>query len=147
LKPFEAESVLTAQGGVYMNLKTGALILLVAVLLAGSASAHHNMSALFDFNDRVTLNGTLTKVDWRNPHIYLFVDAKSGGDQPKAWSIEGPPPSFFRTRDVNKSDFEQAIGKMVTAEASRARDGSQSGLLRVITLPDGKVVSACPQNC
>jgi Family of unknown function (DUF6152) len=130
-----------------MNPRTTALILLVAVLLAGSASAHHNMSALFDFNDRVTLNGTLTKVDWRNPHIYLFVDAKSGSDQPKAWSIEGPPPAFFRTRDVNKSDFEQAIGKMVMAEASRARDGSQSGLLRVITLPDGKVVSACPQNC
>ena len=130
-----------------MNPRTTALILLVAGLLAASASAHHNMSALFDFNDRVTLNGTLTKVDWRNPHIYLFVDAKSGADQPKAWSIEGPPPSFFRTRDVNKSDFEQAIGKMVTAEASRARDGSQSGLLRVITLPDGKVVSACPQNC
>ena len=129
-----------------MSLRTAAFAVLAA-LIAGSAWAHHNMSALFDFNDRVTLNGTLTKVDWRNPHIYLFVDAKTGGDPPKAWSIEGPPPSFFRTRDVNKADFEQAIGKMVTAEASRARDGSQSGLLRVITLPDGKVVSACPQNC
>jgi hypothetical protein len=130
-----------------MSHKRSALIVLAAVLMAGSAWAHHNMSALFDFNDRVTLNGTLTKVDWRNPHIYLFVDAKRDGSQPQAWSIEGPPPGFFRTRDVTKSDFEQAIGKAVTAEASRARDGSQSGLLRVITLPDGKIVSACPQNC
>jgi hypothetical protein len=65
----------------------------------------------------------------------------------QTWSIEGPPPSFFRLRDINKSDVETALGKTVKAEASRARDGSRSGLLRVMTLPDGKVVSACPQNC
>ena len=127
--------------------RTGAFIALAAILLASSAWAHHNMSALFDFNDRVTLTGTLTKVDWRNPHIELIVDAKSGGNEEQTWSIEGPPPGFFRTRDVNKSDIEKALGKTVTAEASRARDGSRSGLLRIVTLPDGKVVSACPQNC
>jgi Family of unknown function (DUF6152) len=128
-----------------MKFRTAALAALVA-LLAGSAWAHHNMSALFDFNDRVTLNGKLTKMDWRNPHIYVSVDAKMG-DQVEEWSVEGPPPNFFRTRDINKTDIEQAIGKMVTAEVSRARNGSKSGLLRTLTLPDGKVVSACPQNC
>ena len=50
-------------------------------------------------------------------------------------------------RTVTKTDIEAAIGKTVTAEASRARDGSRAGLLRVMTLPQGKVVSACPQNC
>jgi hypothetical protein len=128
-----------------MSFRRGVFIV-AALLAAGSASAHHNMSALFDFNDRVTLTGTLTKIDWRNPHIELIVDAKSD-DQVQTWSIEGPPPSFFRLRDINKSDVETALGKTVKAEASRARDGSRSGLLRVITLPDGKVVSACPQNC
>ena len=127
--------------------RTGAFVALAAILLAGSAWAHHNMSALFDFNDRVTLTGTLTKVDWRNPHIELVVDTKSRGDQVETWSLEGPPPGFFRARDVNKSDVATALGKTVTAEASRAIDGSRSGLLRIITLPDGKVVSACPQNC
>ena len=95
-----------------MRLSTSAFVVAAVTLLAGSARAHHNMSALFDFNDRVTVSGTLTRRDWRNPHIYVFVD-----------------------------------GKTVTAEVSRARDGSSSGLLRVMTLPDGKVVSACPQNC
>ena len=90
--------------------------------------------------------GTLTKVDWRNPHIELGVDMKSG-EQVQSWSLEGPPPSFFRARDINRSDVEAALGKTVTAEASRARDGSRWGLLRIMTLPDGKVVSACPQNC
>jgi hypothetical protein len=128
-----------------MRFRTAALVLLAAVM-AGSAWAHHNMSALFDFNDRVTLSGTLTKMDWRNPHIYVFVDAKRG-DQVESWSVEGPPPNFFRTRDINREDIANAIGKTVTAEVSRARDGSRSGLLRTMMLPDGTVVSACPQNC
>src|SRR6266566_852037 len=128
------------------RIRIGVFVALAAVLQAGSVWSHHNMSALFDFNDRVTLSGTLTKVDWRNPHIELGVDMKNG-DQVQSWSLEGPPPSFFRARDINRSDVEAALGKTVTAEASRARDGSRSGLLRVMTLPDGKVVSACPQNC
>jgi len=130
-----------------MSFRTGAFIALGTLLVAGSAGAHHNMSALYDFNDRVTFSGTLTKMDWRNPHIELVVDTKNGGAQVETWSLEGPPPGFFRARDVNKSDIEAAIGKTVTAEASRARDGSHAGLLRVMTLPQGKVVSACPQNC
>ena len=129
-----------------MSYRSSAFIALGVMLLAGAAWAHHNMSALFDFNNRVTLSGTLSKYDWRNPHIELIVDAKDG-EQVLSWSLEGPSPSFFRNRDVSKGDFEGALGKKVTAEASRARDGSRWGLLRTITLPDGKVVSACPQNC
>ena len=116
------------------------------LLLAGSVSAHHNMSAIFDFNNRVTFTGTLAKFDWRNPHIELVVDVKEG-QRVQTWRIEGPAPGFFRDRDVSKADFESAFGKVVTFEASRARDGSTWGLLRTMTLPGGKLVSACPQNC
>ena len=120
----------------------------LAVVVGGSASAHHSMSALFDFNQRVTRSGTLTQLDWRNPHIYLMVDAKSDRGLVETWRFEGPTPTFFRRRDdVGKSDFENAIGGTVTVEASRARDGSLSGLIRMVILPDGKVVSLCPQNC
>ncbi len=129
-----------------MNSRVAAA-LLFGVYLAGSAWSHHNMTALFDLNDRVTLTGTFTKLDWRNPHIYLAVEVKNASGQMETWDIEGPSPSFFRTRDVSKTDFESALGKTVTAEASRARDHSLSGLIRTITLPGGKVVSACPQNC
>ena len=132
-----------------MRLSTCASVVAAVTLLGGAAGAHHNMSALFDFNDRVTVSGTLTKVDWRNPHIYVFVDGKTTPSQAatEAWSIEGPPPSFFRAREINRTDIEGAIGKAVTAELSRARDGTSAGLLRMMTLPDGKVISACPQNC
>src|SRR5690348_1250325 len=101
--------------------------LVFAVLLAGltasTAFAHHNMSASFDFNQRFTQTGTLSRVDWRNPHIYLSVDVTNDQGQMETWSFEGPPPSFFRIREIGKSDFENSINKSITVEASRARDG------------------------
>ena len=132
-----------------MQFRSRVILALALMLPAGSAWAHHNMSALFDFNDRVTVAGTLTRLDWRNPHIYVFVDGKTsaGQGQPESWSIEGPSPVFFRQQNINRTDVEASIGKTVTAEVSRARDGSNAGLLRILTMPDGKVVSACPQNC
>jgi len=119
----------------------------LVMLLANEAIAHHNMTALFDFNDRVDLSGTLTKIDWRNPHIYMTVEVKGADGKVETWVIEGPAPSFFRIRDFGKADFEQSISKTVKVELSRARDKSKSGLIRTLTFPNGKVVSACPQNC
>ena len=124
-----------------------ALSVCFALTLAASAAAHHNMSALFDFSQRFTSTGTLTKVDWRNPHIYVFVDVKNDKGQVETWSFEGPSPGFFRQREVGKENFESSMQKSIKVEASRARDGSHSGLIREITLADGKLVSACPQNC
>jgi hypothetical protein len=125
------------------------LLALVLAMLAteGMAVAHHNMTAMFDFNDRVSLTGTLTKVDWRNPHTYMTVEVKGANGGMETWLIEGPAPSFFRIRDFGKADFEGSIGKTVKVELSRARDKSRSGLIRTFALPSGKVISACPQNC
>ena len=119
----------------------------LAVLVSGSAWAHHNMSAAFDFNQRFTETGTLTQLDWRNPHIYVSVEVTSEEGQVATWQFEGPSPGSFRARAIDKSDFVNSIGQTVTVEASRARDGSLSGLIRQITLADGTVVPLCPQNC
>ena len=127
--------------------KISIFIALGLVLTSNTAWPHHNMTALYDLNDRVVFTGTFTKLDLRNPHIQFFVESKNTQGQMESWAVEGPPPSFFRTRDIGKEDFEGANGKTVTVEVSRARDHSTSGLLRVLNLPDGKVVSACPQNC
>jgi hypothetical protein len=149
------------RGGVKVwAVRTSAIVLAAAIALgvllaAGAAWAHHNMAAAFDFNQRFTVTGALAKIDWRNPHIQLSVDVKSDQGQVETWVFEGPDPGFFRRRNVisisktqvNKIHFENAINKTVTTEASRARDGSRSGLIRMITLPDGTVVSLCPQNC
>lgn len=119
----------------------------LAVICSVPVWAHHNMSATFDFNQRFTATGALTELDWRNPHIFMFVDIQNETGDIERWSFEGPPPGFFRNRDFSRTDFESSIGKDVTVEASRARNGSMSGLIRQVTLSDGRVVSACPQNC
>ena len=130
-----------------MKYRISAVITLGVMLAAGAAWAHHNMSALFDFNQRFTRTGPLTKSDWRNPHILLSVDATSDQGQVETWVFEGPAPNVFRNLNVGKVDFENAVGKAVKVEASRARDGSLKGLMRIITMPDGKAVTLCPQNC
>ena len=130
-----------------MTSRMSCFVIVWAALLCGAASAHHNMSAVYDFNDRVTLTGVLTKVDWRNPHIELVIDAKRESGEVESWKGEGPAPIFFKSRDTDKSEFDKSLGKSMTIEVSRARDGSHSGLLRNITMPDGKMISLCPQNC
>jgi hypothetical protein len=130
-----------------MGRKTGLVIGLAALSVAATASAHHNMSASFNFDDRLTVTGPLMRVSWTNPHTYLSVESKSGDTAGQTWSMEGPSPNYFRSHDINRSEFDTAIGKEVTAELSRARDGSKTGLIRTITMPGGKVISLCPQNC
>ena len=66
---------------------------LAAVVFVSTAWAHHNMTAIYNLSDVVKVNGTLTKVDWRNPHIELDVEMKNG-TQVQTWALEGPPPSF-----------------------------------------------------
>ncbi len=127
--------------------KSMAVSFALVFIVVGPGWAHHNMSVAFDINKRFTQTGTLTELDWRNPHIYLSVDVKSEQGQIESWLFEGPAPYVFFARDVGKSDFESSLGKTVTVEASRARDGSLSGLIREITLADGTVISLCPQHC
>jgi hypothetical protein len=130
-----------------MIFRITSLALLVLLLPVNPVSAHHNMSAVFDFNDRVTLTGTLTGLDWRNPHVELMVDAKRENGSLEKWKGEGPNPAFFRNRDIDKSSFEKTIGEKIIIEVSRARDGSNWGLLRSVTMPDGKIIPLCPDNC
>ncbi len=124
-----------------------AAAILLAVPFAIDALAHHNMTAMFDLNDRVTVTGTLTTLDWRNPHIYLNVAVTSTGGAMENWRAEGPSPTWFRIRDIGKDDIASNVGKSLSLELSRARDKSPTGLIRTMTLLNGRVVSACPQNC
>src|SRR5262245_37811839 len=109
-----------------MRIRPGTVALALTLALSVgivSAVAHHNMSALFDFNQRFTRTGILVRTDWRNPHILLSLEVKNDQGQTETWSFEGPSPTVFRNMSAGKDDFITAIGKTVTIEASRARDG------------------------
>ncbi len=106
-------------------------------LAAGSLSAHHSPSAEFDMSKRFILAGTLTKVDWINPHIVVNIDAKGDGGKVESWRFESNPPSWFRRVGVSRSEIARGIGQMVTVEAVRAKDGSLYGYMQKLTLADG----------
>jgi hypothetical protein len=116
---------------------SSAFIVLALLIAAGSLWAHHSPSAIFDMSKRVTLTGTLTKVDWVNPHIVVAMEAKGAGGKVELWGFESNPPSWFRRVGVARSDFAKAIGQTVTVECVRAKDGSLYGYLQKIKLPDG----------
>jgi len=85
-----------------MSYRIGAFFVLATIFLAGSASAHHNMSGVYDFNDRVTLTGTLTKFDWRNPHMELVIDAKRTRGKSKRGKAKGRRRCFSKARILRR---------------------------------------------
>lgn len=114
-------------------------ILIVIVLLSASpqVSAHHSPSAIFDMSNKFVLTGTLTKVDWFNPHIVVYLDAKKDDGSVENWKFESNPPSWFRRVALARDDFAKAIGQTVTVEGVRAKAGGLYGYLLKITFPDG----------
>lgn len=109
----------------------------LVILLPGPLWAHHSGRVVFDFSKALTLTGTLTKVDWRNPHIEISLEAKSDHGQVEIWVMEIAGPKWFRDRNVSRDEFETAIGQIVTVEGSCARDGSRYGHVDKITFQDG----------
>jgi hypothetical protein len=104
------------------------LILLALLVGAESLWTHHSPSASFDVTKKLTLSGTLTQVEWVNPHIVVFMEAKRNDGSVEMWKFESNPPSWFRRVSVSRANFAKAIGQPVTIEGVRARDGSAYGV-------------------
>ena len=128
-----------------MRYRIGSAVAVVAVVLQlAVVSAHHGFGIVFDASSRSILTGTLTRVDWRNPHIALSLDAKTDRGQVEVWKIEGAAPAFFARNGISKTAFQEAIDQRVTVEVHRAKDGSLLGSLRKITFPNGTSVTSDP---
>src|SRR4051812_18364536 len=106
-----------------------------AVLLAMrmAALAHHSVSAEFDADKRFSLKGTLTKVDWVNPHIVVQIDVKQNDGAVRNWRFESNPPGWFRRVGVTRATFAKGLGQPVAVEANPAKDGLAYGYLVKIT--------------
>ena len=116
---------------------SAAAVILFATLAATSLQAHHSPSAIFDMTKHISVTGTLTRVDWINPHIVLAVDAKDAGGKAEQWTFQSNPPSWYKSVGLARADFAKAIGQQITVEAVKARDGSLYGYMDKIKLPDG----------
>lgn len=102
-----------------------------------SLSAHHSPSAIFVMGKRIAVTGTLTKIDWINPHIVVAMEARTDGGKVDHWTFESNPPSWYRGVGLARADFAKAVGQTVTVEAVRARDGTPFGYMQKIRFPDG----------
>jgi hypothetical protein len=110
---------------------------LAALIFAGTLWAHHSTSAVFDESKRVIYTGTLTKVDWINPHIVLEMTVTSGDAKGESWKLESHPPSWYRRVGVGKADFADGIGQPITVEGWPSRDGSKYLYMLKVKFPDG----------
>ena len=113
------------------------LVALIILLATVSLRAHHSPSAIFDMSKQFTMAGTLTKIDWINPHIVVYIDGKAEDGKAESWVFESNPPAWFRRVGVGRADFAKAIGQAVKIEGVVAKNGSLYGYLQKITFADG----------
>jgi len=123
-----------------MTTKVFALLAGLAVAMVQPASAHHSFAAEFDANKPVTLQGSVTKLEWQNPHIWVYLDVKDDQGNPQRWQCEGGPPNTLTRNGWSVNSLK--VGDQLTIDGVLAKDGSKTCNARVVKLPDGRSVFA-----
>lgn len=119
-----------------------ALPLIAACLVAAAvpALAHHSFAAEYDNNKPLTLTGTVTKVEWMNPHARFYIDVKDQAGKVTNWEFELGSPNGLMRRGWTRNSLKE--GDVVTVAGYHAKDGSNLGNARTVNLSDGRKVFA-----
>jgi hypothetical protein len=122
-----------------MRTKLAVAIAIVGTLLTGamvSLRAHHAFAAEFDANKPVRFEGTVTKMQWLNPHVWLHMDVRLPDGKVESWAFEAGTPNVLFRRGFTKNSL--LPGTKIVIDGYRAKDGSRRANGRDITFPDGK---------
>ena len=123
-----------------MKIRLGLIVAAALLVAAAPVFAHHSFAAEFDVNKPIALTGSVTKLDWINPHARLFIDVKGSDGNVVNWDIELGPPAMLMRSGWTKNSLE--AGDVITVSGSRAKEGSNLANARSVTLADGTKVFA-----
>ncbi len=125
------------------NFKLATTSAILSLLVAAiPVLAHHSVQAQFDLNKPVTVTGVVTKVEWINPHSYLYLDVKDNNGNVKHWAFEMAGPGALRKAGLSRADRGGLKGgDTVTVNGVLSKDGSDSALIKDVKLPDGRVLT------
>jgi hypothetical protein len=120
------------------------LALAVVASAINPVAAHHSFTAEYDIDAPATMRGRITKVEWTNPHVFFYLDARNADASVTSWALEFGAPNALYRRGWRRDSVK--VGDLVTVEVVPARNNSRKAFLRLITLPDGHRYGQLPDG-
>jgi hypothetical protein len=114
------------------------------LVAAAPGWAHHSFATEYDGKKPITLKGAVTKIEWTNPHVYIYIDVKDDSGKVTNWALEGHPPNTLRRTGWVKDALR--VQDTISVNGWLSRDGSNRMAGREVTLPDGKKLFLGPPS-
>jgi len=119
-------------------MKSAAAVVLLTILAGAPAWAHHAFAAEFDAKKPVKLRGTVTKMEWINPHAWVHIDVKKDDGSVEEWMIEAGTPNTLLRRGLTRDSLKP--GTEIIVDGYQSKDGSLRANGRDVTLPNGQTL-------
>lgn len=121
-----------------MRKRIGALLVAAGIAAASPLSAHHSVPGTFNVEKTVAIKGTISKIDWINPHIYIYVDVRDQSGAVTTWKVETLPTNHMRRAGVTREEiWNEAKAGEVTVHMYPAHLNKTAGFLLRLTFPEG----------
>jgi hypothetical protein len=131
-------------GGAKMKVRMGLFLVCLGLSFAGSVFAHHGFNAEFDASKSMRWAGTVTKVEWTNPHARFYIDVKDANGTVTNWNFEMGSPLQLRRQGWARDSLK--VGDQITVDGYPAKDGAKMASAKKITLADGRSVFGGSQS-
>jgi hypothetical protein len=126
-------------------MRSNVLVVLVvgfglSLMAAPVLMAHHSFVAEYNLNKPITVKGTITKVEWSNPHISFYLDVKDGSGKVTNWGVDAAAPAALARRGWDRTSLKP--GDVITVDAFQARSGKPFAAASMVIFPDGRKIFA-----